>query len=188
MAKSSFVRSSTKGSVDMVNWKQQINMLTSYCSSKGWKVVFTQKTPHSDFAYPDDKLITIQKDRKAEVTFYYFLHEIGHMMMCQNKVGYEEKYSAVFEEFHGNSQTYKIARIEEELEAWKTGLRLARRLNLSVNRRNFENIKSRCVTSYLAWAVNRKFKNEVKRAITEHREQSEFDNDTNYTNTDTNSK
>lgn len=183
MAKSSFFKSDKKkkGDEDMTNWRDQISQLITYCDNKGWKVMFTNKTPNSDYAYPDDKLITIQNDRKAEVTFYYFLHEIGHMIMCQNKAGYEEKYSAVFEDFHGNSQTYKIARIEEELEAWKTGLRLAKRLNLQVNRRNYEKIKSRCVTSYLSWAVKRKFKNEVLKAITEHREQSEYDND--HTNT-----
>jgi hypothetical protein len=183
MAKSLFVKLDSKGGTDMVNWRQQISALNAYCTSKGWKVVFTQKTPNSDFAYPEDKLITIQSDRKAEVTFYYFLHEVGHMIMCQNKLGYEEKYSAVFNDFHGNSQTYKIARIEEELEAWKTGLRLARRLDLNVNRRNYEKIKSRCVTSYLTWAVNRKFQSEVKKAITEHREQSEYDNDNQPTST-----
>ena len=179
MAKSSFVTIESGGNDDMMQWKQQISKLLEYCEGKGWVVRFTSKTPNSDFAYPDSKLITIQSDRRSEITFYYFLHEIGHMVMCQNKAGYQERYSAVFDDFHGNSQTYKIARVEEELEAWKTGLKLAKRLNLTVNRRNYEKIKSRCVTSYLSWAVNRKMKNQVKKAITEHKEQSEFNDDIN---------
>lgn len=44
----------------------------------------------------------------------------------------------------------------------ETGFKLSKRLKLYVNRRRFEQIKSRCVTTYMMWAVDRKIKKDKK--------------------------
>lgn len=140
-------------------WKSQIQVLENYCRGKGWEVEYVSRSdPNADSAIIHKNKVLIKKERSNELTFYILLHEIGHMMLCQNSRMYEERYNAVFEAFHSASITHKVKRVEEELDAWKTGFKLSKRLKLYVNRRRFEQIKSRCVTTYLMWAVDRKIK------------------------------
>ncbi len=144
-------------------WKSQIQVLEEYCAGKGWEVEYVSRMdPNADTAIIHKSKIIIHKDRSKEIMFYMLLHEIGHMMLCQNNSMYTERYNAVFEAFHRASLTHKIKRVEEELDAWKTGFKLSKRLKLYVNRRRFEQIKSRCVTTYLMWAVDRKIKKDKK--------------------------
>lgn len=104
-------------------WKSQILALEDYCKTKGWEVEFvSRKDPNADTAIIYKNKIMIQKDRSYEITFYMLLHEIGHMMLCQNNSMYEERYNAVFEAFHRASMTHKVKRVEEELDAWKLDL------------------------------------------------------------------
>lgn len=142
-------------------WKSQLQALEEYCVGKSWEVEYvSRKDPNADSAIVHKNKILIKKERSNELTFYVLLHEIGHMMLCQNNRMYDERYNAVFEAFHSASLTHKIKRVEEELDAWKTGFKLSKRLKLYVNRRRFEQVKSRCVTTYLMWAVDRKIKKE----------------------------
>ncbi|NBP57578.1 hypothetical protein EBU71_13780 [bacterium] len=151
-------------------WKAQIQILENYCNDKGWDIEWvSRKDPSADTALIDKNRIYIKKERNNELTFYILLHEIGHMMLCQNNRMYEERYNAVFEAFSRASITHKIKRVEEELDAWKTGYKLSKRLKLYVNRRRFEQIKSRCVTTYMMWAVDRKIKKDKKQNGSEQR-------------------
>lgn len=150
-----------------VFWKSQLEKLEEYCSNKGWTVEYRKREPRADMAHPDTGHIIIQEDRKPEITFYYFLHELGHLILCQNDKAYQEKYDAVFNSFHTNSQTHKITRIEEELDAWKAGYKLGKRLDLFINRRKFTDIKSRCIMTYIMWTAKRKVSKEVDVALDE---------------------
>ena len=144
-------------------WKSQIQVLERYCNDKGWEVEYVSRTnPSADSALIGKNKLAIKKERNNELTFYILLHEIGHMMLCQNNRMYEERYNAVFEAFSSASITHKIKRVEEELDAWKTGFKLSKRLKLYVNRRRFEQIKSRCISTYLMWAVDRKIKKDKR--------------------------
>jgi len=136
-------------------WLAQTKKLETYASNKGWKVVYTTGKKNSEAHFWAKKLL-IEIDIKPEHTFYYFLHEIGHMLVCQNSKAYAAKYEAVYEDFHETSLTHKANRVEEEFDAWKSGRRLARRLGLKVNRREFEKIRTKCLVSYMIWVVNRK--------------------------------
>ena len=148
-------------------WKSQIEKLEGYCKNKGWTVEYKKREPRGDTAHPETGLITIQEDRKPEITFYYFLHEIGHLLLCQNNKAYEEKYDDIFSDFSLNSQIHKITRLEEEIEAWKAGYKLGKRLDLFINKRKFTEIKSRCLTTYIMWTVKRKVDKELDEALGE---------------------
>ena len=151
--------------MSVTGWKSQIESLEKFCEKKGWEVEYTLKEPYSDTAHPTEKLLIIQRDRRPEITFYCFLHEIGHMLICQNQAGYDHKYGLVYEKFNEKSQTHKIVRVEEELDAWKHGLKLAKRLKLYVRRKKYEEIKARCVMTYVMWASKRKVKQQVSEAL-----------------------
>lgn len=146
-----------------IDWKQQISVLEDYCNGKSWVIEYRRaQKVKSDFAAITDKKIVIKKDRRPEITFYIMLHEIGHMMLCQNRNMYNERYNAVYDNFSRASMTHKIKLVEEELDAWKIGYKLAKRLKLYVNQRKFESVKVRCVSTYMSWAVEKKIKKENK--------------------------
>jgi hypothetical protein len=48
--------------------------------------------------------------------------------------------------------TYKIAKVQEEIEAWEVGKRLAKSLCLRINESKFEKIRAECLSSYMNWA------------------------------------
>lgn len=144
-------------------WKTQIEQLELYCEKRKWKIEYVTNDPRSDAAvFAENKLI-IQSDRKPEITFYYFLHELGHMIAFHgNKSYYDSSKEDV--DFHNSSQAHKVKCIEEEFDAWKRGLKLSKRLNLVIERKKFESIKARCITSYMMWALERKFKKALDEA------------------------
>lgn len=136
-------------------WRNQIKKLEKYCEKKGWTVEYKKK-PHSDFAEWEAKKITLQITRRPDTLFYVFLHEIGHMLLIKNKQIYNAKYGAIFNEFSRTSQTHKIAIVEEELEAWREGFNLAKKLELTVEQRKFERLRAKYVMTYMAWAAKKK--------------------------------
>jgi hypothetical protein len=48
--------------------------------------------------------------------------------------------------------TYKIAKVQEEIEAWEVGKRLAKSLGLKINETKYEKIRAQCLSSYMNWA------------------------------------
>ena len=146
-------------------WMAQTRKLETYACDKGWKVVYTTGKKNSEADFVAKKLL-IEADVKAEHTFYYFLHEIGHMLVCQNSKTYAAKYQPVYDGFHETSLTHKVNRVEEEYDAWKSGQRLARRLGLKINRREFEKLRTKCLASYMMWVVNRKIQAATKKKAT----------------------
>lgn len=134
-----------------INWQKQLTTLERYVSSKKWTVRYLKKAKN-DWADWERKRISLKKRANQEILFYIFLHELGHMLLFQNGRAYSSKYEEVFDEFTGGTQPVSIARIEEELEAWRTGARLAKRLKLKTDRRNFEKVKSKYVMTYIRWA------------------------------------
>ena len=50
------------------------------------------------------------------------------------------------------SRERRVAKITEELEAWKRGERLARRLGIKINEEKFDKVRSDAIMSYIEWA------------------------------------
>lgn len=137
-----------------INWSKQIKALEKYVKSKKWTVRYTTKAKN-DWADWENKRISLKKRANLEVLFYVFLHELGHMLLLQNGRAYSSKYEVVFNEFAGGTQPINITRIEEELDAWRSGVRLAKRLKLKIDRRNYEKVKSKYAMTYITWACRK---------------------------------
>lgn len=105
--------------------------------------------------YFEKKLIVLDTKKSDEVTMYYLLHEIGHIRLLNSK-RYEKLYGYVFSNFSKASLTYKCAVLQEELDAWQEGLKLAEMLKMHVDRRKWEMTKTKCLTTYLTWALANK--------------------------------
>ncbi len=135
------------------DWKLAIDELNAYCERRGWTIEMSDDK--DDEAVPHRLKIILNKKHKPEILYYYFLHELGHMLMVIDDINYPIKYKILAERSTW-SQTYRISRVEEEIEAWNKGCDLALSFGLPLNKPKFEELKAKMVGSYLLWAMQRK--------------------------------
>lgn len=129
--------------------EQAISRLTEFCSIHSWEVVYSNKKENKYY----NNIITLYKNRKAEILYYIFLHEIGHAWMLECDFTYRDRYpELVRTPLRYATVTYKIAKVQEEIEAWEVGKRLAKSLGLRINESKFEKIRAECLSSYMNWA------------------------------------
>lgn len=130
--------------------KSNLETLEEFCASKGWKLLYSDK---KEDHVQGPKIILYEK-RKPEILFYIFLHEVGHVWMTECDFTYEARYPELTRNpIRYATVTYKIAKIQEEIEAWEIGKKLAKSLGLRINESKFEKIRAQCLTTYMNWAV-----------------------------------
>lgn len=132
------------------DWKAQTEKLCKWAEEKeGCKVVF--KESEEDQVVVDTFEVTISKRHTPEVALYFLLHELGHVVLIRDKKRYKHSYGVIFDNFSTNSLTTKVTTLQEELDAWREGLNIAKSLKLKIDRRKFEITKTQAINSYLAW-------------------------------------
>lgn len=138
-------------------WKN-IDRLTRLCESFGWTVEYDMapKVRNRGLADSDKRTITLNASQTTENIYYVFIHEIGHMVGRLWTFGWDKKYDVLYHSERRNSATYKIARIQDEIEAWDYGLKFARDHKFRVNTTKYEKIRAECLTAYMMWATKRR--------------------------------
>lgn len=138
-----------EATVDPEEVEDAITRLTEFCSVHSWEVVYSNKKENKYH----NNVITLYKNRRAEILYYIFLHEIGHAWMLECDFTYRDRYpELVRTPLRYATVTYKIAKVQEEIEAWEVGKRLAKSLGLKINESKFEKIRAECLSSYMNWA------------------------------------
>jgi len=109
-----------------------------------------------DACWCDVKQITICSRMGIEKRLYALLHECGHALIRENWTKFAKEYAAHaecgFDGRKARTNQYKISTIEEEVEAWKRGRRIAGRLGIELDEERFNEHKAECLMSYVAWA------------------------------------
>lgn len=135
--------------LDTEDVKDAITRLTEFCSVHSWKVIYSNKKVNSYH----NNVITLYKNRASEILYYIFLHEVGHAWMLECDFTYHERYPELVKSpLRYATVTYKIAKVQEEIEAWEVGKRIAESLGLRINEAKFEKIRAQCLSSYMNWA------------------------------------
>jgi hypothetical protein len=135
----------------MKDIKNSILILESWLYDKGFDIEY--ETDAADALYRDGKVVIINSRKHAEKRLYVLLHECGHVLINNAK---DRVYalSRETETVMGKrvSRKRRVAVITEELEAWKRGEKLARRLGIEINEEKFDKIKADAIISYVEWA------------------------------------
>jgi hypothetical protein len=143
---------------------RNIEKLTEFCNRHSWSVEYSNKKT----SRYHNNIITLCRARKKEILYYIFLHEVGHAWMLECDFTYSDRYPELLRvPPRYATATYKIARVQEEIEAWEVGKKLARSLNLRVNTNKFEKIRAECLNSYMNWAGKPRKKNGTRNHDTE---------------------
>jgi hypothetical protein len=102
------------------------------------------------------KQITICSRLGIENKLYTLLHECGHALIRENLGRFEKEYTVQVEAWGDarkeRSARYKVETLEEEIEAWKRGKRLANRLGIRINENRFNIHKTESLMTYIRWA------------------------------------
>jgi len=135
-----------------------ISRLIDWLDNKGWDLRIGYSV--EDELRPEVKEITINGRQGTEKQLYSLLHECGHLLVQQNWNKYEKDYpsTARMNCYAGHRQLerspkYKVDIISEEIEAWKRGKTLSKRLGVYINEEGFNTLASQCVYTYITWAA-----------------------------------
>ena len=135
-----------------------MSRIIDWLDNKGWELNIDYCS--QDELRPEVKQITINGRQGIEKQLYSLLHECGHLLIQQNWNKYEKDYpvTARMNCYAVNRQLertakYKVDIISEEIEAWKRGKTLAKKLGIYINEEKFNVLTSECVFTYIQWAA-----------------------------------
>jgi len=112
------------------------------------------ETDGQDAVYFECNQVVINSRNHVEKRLYILLHECGHILINNNSL------DRVFSLSHDTaaimgvrvSRKRRVAKLTEEIEAWKRGESLAKRLNIEINEEKFDKIRADSIISYVEWA------------------------------------
>ena len=105
----------------------------------------------------DVKIIEIYSLNGIENRLFALLHECGHALIRRDWTKFKTEFCAHAEhDGDGRKETksLKISTLEEEFEAWKRGWKLAKRLNLQLDKDAYTKHKNKYIMTYIEWAAN----------------------------------
>tara|TARA_R110000787_G_scaffold255563_2_gene360897 strand:- start:333 stop:779 length:447 start_codon:yes stop_codon:yes gene_type:complete len=110
-----------------------------------------------DVCMSDVKEINICSRKGIEKRLYGLLHECGHALIRENWTKFQKEFPAHaacgYDRRKNRTDGYRVSLVEEEYEAWKRGKRLAKRLGIELDEERYEKHKTKCIMSYMHWAV-----------------------------------
>jgi hypothetical protein len=135
---------------------EKLSAVVDWCASKGMSVVLAKKA--NGTYEPDSKVVTLSGRAAPEKMLHYLLHECGHHLigMEEHHERFGKGYPRGGFENSTNNFEHKLACLEEEMEAWHRGWKLAKRLGLEADREEFDRTRVECLRSYVNWAAERK--------------------------------
>jgi len=134
--------------------KDSLDMLTDWAISKGYSVDFDRRG-HNCICY-ETKIIEINNTSSLRDQVFYLLHECGHVLIFENGFFWDfnirNKYHVNEPEVEADNRKYKIFTVAEEIEAWQRGYRLAKKLNIRIDKSELEEYMHKAIKKYLKWA------------------------------------
>lgn len=127
---------------------QYLEKLVEWCSKKGIAVVFAKK--EAAVYDQNTKTVTVSGRLSPEKQIYVLLHECGHFLVGDNP-RFGKGYPQAFDPKLNASFEHRLACLEEEIEAWNRGWKLAKRLGLRLDHAAFEKTRAICLKSYVNW-------------------------------------
>ncbi|NBW12926.1 MAG: hypothetical protein EBR82_33365 [Caulobacteraceae bacterium] len=133
-----------------------LGKLIEWCEGRGLQVKFARRPNGGSYEH-DEKIIYLSHRAGPETQVAYLLHECGHHLigMKEHHERFGMGYPKSADPSISRTMLHRVAVLEEELEAWHRGWRLAERLGLFVSRKVFDRIRMTCIKSYVSWTLGR---------------------------------
>lgn len=135
-------------------WMDQCEAVRDWLDEKDIMLMFSKELDN-EFS-PDGKYINIRPIKNKEEMFYTLLHECGHVLVEANNKGFKDNYKT--KDFHDwdkmvrtRDSALKVSVLADEMEAWNRGRKLAKRLNLAYDEKEFKKLMGQCVWAYASF-------------------------------------
>lgn len=131
--------------------KSDLTKLLSWCKKKKLQVIMSPKAEN----FRDGSKIVISSRLSHSTKVVYILHEAGHALIDS------QEDCSRFGAGYPSSSTKKTflnrsAIVFEELEAWKRGWDLAKRLKLKLSKSFYNKKRNEAIKLYFKWALSPK--------------------------------
>lgn len=130
-----------------------LKTLTGWCAAHGICVTFCQL--EGGMYWSEDKTIKISGRLSPEKQVFFLLHECGHHLIGDKEkherfgMGYPQTDAKIKRTFH-----HRCDIVDEELEAWHRGFKLAGRLHIPLSKERFDKTRVVMLKTYFKWAIN----------------------------------
>ena len=127
-----------------------ISSVCDWLERRGYYIEFSRKG--DDSVDRENKIVSINTTRSLETQLHVMLHECGHILVLESDPvvsGIDE----VLSKYSSKAKIHKTFTVIEEVEAWKRGLKLAKRLSIPINKEKWNKDVARAIYKYMLWAT-----------------------------------
>jgi len=93
-------------------------------------------------------------NKKYEVIFH---NNSDSVIFCDKKIFIDKRSTLENQLYSILSYAYRLSVLEEEIDAWKRGKKLAKRLNIKIDEIKFEKYKAKYTMTYVDWAASKEW-------------------------------
>ena len=132
-----------------------LSVIVDWCYSRGLIVEFI-KTRNGGLYDHEDKRINVSCHLRPEKQLHTLLHECGHHLVEARGHNATDRFGNGYRNVNPDilrTFVHEVDLLDEEFEAWSRGLRLAERLNVSVNVESYNSTKAKCIKTHLKAAL-----------------------------------
>jgi hypothetical protein len=135
--------------------KKSLNKIINWINQYNFKIVF-DKSSNQEIDF-NMKIIKINKNTKLLSQIITLLHECGHLLIYNERQKYKNKiilnlnwkeWKQIFIKKIRRLKRIKIAILEEEIEAWNRGAKLAKKLCIKIPCKSWNYHKIRSLLTY----------------------------------------
>lgn len=141
-------------------YSRWFNLLKKW-AKKRFNITLVFDSGQGDRYIGEERTVYVNTCQSRENQLFSLLHELGHAQARKSEKTFCKKYNLLAEsEITGNpvrSNAYRIQLLEEEIQAWRNGERIADKLKIRLDKRTYNNYAALCVMSYVDWAARREW-------------------------------
>lgn len=137
-----------------VDFRKQFDDVVQW--AKKHKITVTVDQNEEDRYEPSEKTIFINSRSGPEMRYYTILHECGHVLVEKGWKSFDREhpmYATSSDKRICKSKAYRVSIVAEEIEAWKRGRRLAKRLNHKIDDSKYDKCITDNVMTYIEAAA-----------------------------------
>lgn len=138
-------------------WIEQFIELEIWLIDRGYTLNIAHDV--DDCVYLYDKIVCIQGRSRPESRYYNLLHECGHILVAQGSKQWKKDMpmyaqgDAADDGRRRKGEVYKVSLVGEEIEAWKRGRRLSKRMGHDMDDKKYDRSMAKWVYSYIKMVV-----------------------------------
>jgi hypothetical protein len=129
----------------------QLQKVVAWCQARNVSVTFDRKM--SALYDSETKSIRCNAGTSPTIQLYLLLHECGHLLIGTRHQ--TDRFGSGYVASGDIKRTlvHRIDIVDEELEAWHRGKKLANRLRLCLDEEGYNRYRAQLVKTYMAWAL-----------------------------------